>query len=277
MKKTRLLVLVSSLLFISTYPVVATSQDLGEDLSSGKEIGSMSEEILGGGFVSQGFELLGIELDSYLDSAQEFVRGQIAGTIDLGGLEDNQIFSVLSQRILEGIQSKIGDLFGVFGYPNPNEIDREIPEIIVNDETEKIEEFTTFGKKELAISSAKRQVMSAYIESRLGEKAQEEKKKQIEGISQLANHSMTAATDAASQNVTQDVLKQIAVQQADQAFISQAMHAELTQLGMNQNMSLSELSNISESLERQEWQNKVDSAAARVSFVDAVTHFSSLF
>ncbi len=264
MKKTRLLIAACSSIILWSSSSYALTQDLNNDLSQG-EIGSITQEIFG------------VDLDSYLGTAREFLIDTITETLNLGELEESPLFSGLNNTILQEIQSRIGDLFGVFGYPNPNAIDREIPEIIVNDETEEIEEFTTFGKKQLAISSGKRQIMSAYIESRMGEEAQQQKKQQLEAISLLADSSLNAATDAASSDVTQDVMKQIAVQQANNAFISQAIHAELAQLGLGQNMSLSELSNISENMEQQEWQGKVNSAAARVSFVDAITQFSSLF
>ena len=276
MKKSKILILASSVVILWSTASFASTQEINEDSTVGG-FSSLSEQIFGNNVVSGGLDFFGINLDFYLDSAQDFLINQITGAIDLGGLEQYPGVSILNQKILEGISAKIGELFGVIGYPNPNAIDREIPEIIVNDDPEEIEEFTTFGKKQLAISSGKRQILSAYLESRMGEEAQQQKKQQLEAISLLADSSLNAATDAASSDVTQDVMKQIAVQQANNAFISQAIHAELAQLGLNQNMSLSELSNISENMEQQEWQGKVNSAAARVSFVDAITQFSSLF
>ena len=270
MKKSRVLILASSLIIFSSSASFASFQELEQDPLEG--ISGNNNNI-----VNQGFELFGINVNSYLDSSQAFLMNKIRGNIDLGDLEKYPGVSILNQKMLGAIQTKIGEIFGVIGYPNPNEIEREIPEIIVNDDTEEIEDFTTFGKKELAIATGKKQIMDAYIESRMGEEAQQQKKQQLEGIAQLANSSMNAATDAASQNVTQDVLKQIAIQQANSSFMSQAIHAELTQLGLAQNMSLSELSDISENMEQQEWQGRVNSAAARVSFVDAITQFSSLF
>ena len=276
MKKSKILILASSVVILWNTTSFASTQEINEDSTLGG-VSSLSEQIFGNNVVNGGLDFFGINLDFYLGSAQDFLINQITGAIDLGGLEKYPGVSILNQKILEGISAKIGELFGVIGYPNPNAIDREIPEIIVNDDPEEIEEFTTFGKKQLAISSGKRQIMSAYIESRMGEEAQQQKKQQLEAISLLADSSLNAATDAASSDVTQDVMKQIAVQQANNAFISQAIHAELAQLGLGQNMSLSELSNISENMEQQEWQGKVNSAAARVSFVDAITQFSSLF
>ncbi len=262
MKKSRILVLASSLIILSSSASYASTQEINENSTVGG-IGSLSEQIFGNEVVSGGLDFFGIDLNSYLGSAQDFLMNQITGSIDLGGLEKYPGVSILNQKVLGGIRAKIGEIFGVIGYPNPNQVEREIPEIIVNDETEEIEEFSTFGKKKLAIATGKKQIMDAYIESRMGEEAQKQKKQQLEGIAQLANSSMNAATDAASQNVTQDVLKQIAIQQANNSFMSQAIHAELTQLGLAQNMSLSELSNISENMEQQEWEGRVNSAAAR--------------
>ena len=272
MKKISLII-ASSLIIVSSPGVMASTQEF--------EGGGATEEQIFGGLLSsqgnRGFNLFGIDLENYLGSIQDFFIAQITAQILPDHDQTDLFLSILNQNLLSGIQEKIGSIFGVFGYPSPNEINREIPEIVVNDDSEEIGEFTPLGKKEATVSAGKRKITEAYLESRLGKDAQEQKKKQLEAIGQLANHSVTAATDAASQNVTQDVLKQLAVQNAEQALISQGIYGELTQLGMNQNMSLQELSKISENLEQQDWKNKVTSSANRVSLVEAMTQFGSLF
>ncbi len=280
MKKAKVLLLVSSLVIGYGSPAIAQTQDIQGDSITEIQNSAISEKIFGNNIysqISQGVNLFGINLDSYLTSVQDFFLERIAKQINLENPQLDIFFSVLNQHVLAGISSKLGDLFGVLGYPNPNEISEQVPEIIVNTETEPLEEFTTFGKKELAIAASKKMLTEAYLESRLGDKAQEQKKQQLVIVSDLANHSVTAATTANSQNVTQDVLKQVAMQNANQALINQAMYAELTQIEMNQNMSLNELSKISHNLDKKDWEDTVNSTASRVSLVQAITQFSSLF
>ena len=274
-----MLITTASLIILFSLPAAARIQSSPEDVNLGNGSISIFEQTPDNsiGLTNETLKLFGVDIESYLGSAQEFFVDKVTDLIGIDSLGEHSIYSVLTKTTLRQIASKISDLFGGFGYPNPTKIDREIPEIIVNDTTEEVEEFTPFGKKQLAISTSKRQITSAYIESRLGEEAQEKKKQQLEGISKLANNSAAVATNVVKQNVTQDVLKEIATQNANEAYISQAIHAELAQVGMNQNVAVAELSNISETMEKQEWKKTVDSAAARVSFVDTVTQFSSLF
>ena len=275
MKKASL-ILASSLIILSSSPSLPARAST-QEFEGG---GATEEQIFGDILNNQGngsFNLFGINLGAYLGSVQQFFVDQISDQIQPGNDQTDLFLSILNQKLLSDIRDKIGDIFGVFGYPSPNEINREIPEIIVSDDSEEVGEFTPLGKKETAVSESKRKITEAYLESRLGKVAQEQKKQQILAISELANKSVTAATDAASQNITQDVLKEVAGQNAYNSLISQAIYTELTKIEMNQNMSLQELSKISEKLEQEEWKTRVTSSANRVSLVEAITQFSSLF
>ncbi len=276
MKKNSLII-ASSLIIISGSPVLASTQPTSTENSGGVGI---VNQLFGGNLYNQAQGIagnFGINLDSYLNSMTSFLTEEIGGALNLNENETNLIFSVLSRGMLEKIQERIGDIFGAFGYPSPDEINREIPEIIINDDQEEIGEFTILAKAEAEVFASRKKITDAYLESRLGKEAQQQKKQQLDSITSLADSSVNSATDAASQNVTQDVLKQVAVQNANQALISSAMFGELTQLGFNQSMSFQELSKISTNLEEEDWQEKVNSAANRVSVVEAITQFGSLF
>ena len=275
--KNRTLIIASSLIIISGSPVLASTQPTSTENSGGVGI---VNQLFGGNLYNQAQGIagnFGINLDSYLNSMTSFLTEEIGGALNLDENQTNLIFSVLSRGMLEKIQERIGDIFGAFGYPSPDEINREIPEIIINDDQEEIGEFTILAKAEAEVFASRKKITDAYLESRLGKEAQEQKKQQLDSITSLADSSVNSATDAASQNVTQDVLKQVAVQNANQALISSAMFGELTQLGFNQSMSFQELSKISTNLEEEDWQEKVNSAANRVSVVEAITQFGSLF
>ena len=277
MKKASIIV-ASSLIIMSSSSVLASPQDLSTG-NSGGGVGIV-QQIFGSDLYNQAQGIavnFGINLDSYVNSMTDFLTGEIGAALDLDSGQTNFFLSLLNREVLGKIQEKIGDVFGVFGYPSPDELNREIPEIVINENHEQIGEFTVLGKTEAAVFASQKKITEAYLESRLGKSAQEQKKQQLESITSLADHSVNAATDAASQNVTQDVLKQVAIQNADQALITSAMYGELTQLGLNQNMSLQELSKISSNLEKKDWSEKVTSTANRVGIVEAITQFGSLF
>lgn len=270
MNKLKLLTLLSSLLIISTPPSIASTQD-------GSLGGNIQDELPGFNIFSQGLGLLGIDLDSYLGSVQDFVLNEITKSLNLDRLGEDLFSSVLNKQILEGLGDKLGDLFGVLGFPDTQRIGQEIPEVIINTKSEEVAEFTTFDKKRLAISSSKRMLTKAYLQSRLGESAQAVKKQQLTAISNLAEHSVDSATTAASQTITQNVLRQLASQNAGAALISQSTHAEIVQLNLNQTMTVNELSEISTHLEQQNWKNSTAATAKRISLVEETMRFGSLF
>ncbi len=218
-----------------------------------------------------------LDLDNYWHSIKDFVFQQLADRINLDNERSNLFFSVLNQQILESIQSKLGDLFGSLGYPDPGKISEEIPEIIIDTREEKIEEFTPLRKNEIRIASSEEMLTKAFVQSRLGSEAQKQKQANMEMIAKLAEDSGQAAVTASQENITQDVLKQVARQNSDQAMISQAIYSEITQLSLNQTMSVNELSKITKNLEEQKLKETVDSASNRVSVVEAITEFTSLF
>ena len=273
MKKTSI-ILASSLIIMWTFPVKASIQEIKPGSVIGDVVGNDLNNLYNPGQAIAGN--LGMNLDFYLNSMKNYLSQEIVRNLNLDGRQTNLIFDLLNREILEKLQGKVGDIFGVFGYPSPGEINREIPEIVINDDTEEVGEFTVLGKSESVIAAGEKQITDAYLESRLGKSAQQQKQQQLEAITQLANHSVDTAQDAASDDVTQDVLKRVAAQNGNQALISQAMYAELTQLGMNQNMSLQQLSKISDNLEQEHWQEKVTSTANRVSLVEAITQLAPI-
>ena len=222
-------------------------------------------------------EIFGEQIDKYANT----VNNHISRYKELRDGASNPLvdmyLSVLNLEMLSQIQGELAELFGVLGFPNSEKIGQRIPEIIIDTETENVAEFTLLTKKKAAINSSSRMLTEAYLQSRLSEEAQNAKKEEIENISDVAAHSVEAAEEASELLTTQDVLKQVALQNADSALINRAIFGEMTQLSMNQTMTNHELHQIFKNLEDSQWENKVNSAASRVSLADAVTEFTSLF
>lgn len=221
-------------------------------------------------------EIFDEQVDRYTNTVNSYISRYNELKDGASNLVDMYL-SVLNSEILSQIQGELAGLFGALGFPNSEAIGKRIPEIIIDTETENVAEFTLLTKKKAAINSSSRMLTEAHLQSRLSEDAQNAKKEEIESISDVAAHSVEAAEEAASLNITQDVLKQVAVQNADSALINRAIFGEMTQLSMNQTMTNHELHQILKNLEDSQWQDKINSTASRVSLADAVTEFTSLF
>ena len=266
MKKSQLLILLVPLV-IDSSPAMASALPFGNNIS----------EFLNTNLINYGLNLFNLDLDNYLRSIKDFVFEQIADQLNLDNGASDFLFSVLNQQILASIQSKLGDFFGSLGFPDPGKISEEIPEIIIDTREEEIEEFTPLRKNEIQIASSERLLTQAFVQSRLSSEAQAQKQANIEVIAKLAEDSSQAAVSASGKNITQDVLKQVARQNSDQAMISQAIYSEITQLGLSQTLSVNELSKITQNMEEQKLKETVDAASNRVSMVEAITEFTSLF
>lgn len=266
-RKTLKIVIISAAIVVgSNIAAIASTQEGNGRLDNINIDGNSSiEEIFG-----EQVDRYTNTVNSYISRYNELKDGASNSLVDM-------YFSVLNSEILSQIQGELVGLFGALGFPNSEAIGKRIPEIIIDTETENVAEFTLLTKKKAAINSSSRMLTEAHLQSRLSEDAQNAKKEEIESISDVAAHSVEAAEEAASLNITQDVLKQVAVQNADSALIDRAIFGEMTQLSMNQTMTNHELHQILKNLEDSQWQDKVDSTAGRVSLADAVTEFTSLF
>lgn len=171
-------------------------------------------------------------------------------TSQLGSLQ-NYVSSILSDKIqplaesLGGdLQAAIDDAMGALGLPDPT---------VARKEVEKIGAATDapVNPVENATNEVDRQITRAVSASTLGKEGQERQKEQIQRTQQSIERVQQQATTAQGEVVTQNVMKQIAQQNAQQAAILGAMRADGLKQQQSQDLANINLTNISRSVDGQ--------------------------
>ncbi|WP_235018972.1 hypothetical protein [Tolypothrix sp. NIES-4075] len=171
-------------------------------------------------------------------------------TSQLGSLQ-SYVSSILSDKIQPLAESLGGDLqaaideaMGALGLPDPTVARKEVEKIGAAIDA-------PVNPVENATNEVDRQITRAVSASTLGKEGQERQKEQIQRTQQSIERVQQQATTAQSEVVTQNVMKQIAQQNAQQAAILGAMRADGLKQQQSQDLANINLTNISRSVDGQ--------------------------
>lgn len=171
-------------------------------------------------------------------------------TSQLGSLQ-NYVLSILSDKIEplaeslgKDLQTAIDEAVGALGLPDPT---------VAREKVEKIGAGTDapVNPVETATNEVDRQITRAVSTSTLGKEGQERQKEQVQRTQQSIERVQQQATAAQGEVVTQNVMKQIAQQNAQQAAILGAMRADGLKQQQSQDLANINLTNISRSVDGQ--------------------------
>jgi hypothetical protein len=171
-------------------------------------------------------------------------------TSQLGSLQ-NYVSSILSDKIepladsLGGdLQAAIDEAIGALGLPDPTVARKEVEKIASSSEA-------AVNPVETATNEVDRQITRAFSTATLGKEGQERTQQQIQRTQQSIERVQQQATAAQGEVVTQNVMKQIAQQNAQQAAILGAMRADGLRQQQSQDLANVNLTNISRAVDGQ--------------------------
>lgn len=150
----------------------------------------------------------------------------------------------LSESLGKDIDAAVGDATGVLGLPDP---------IKSRDEVEKVAS-SSLGpvySADSATNEVDRQITRGAVYSTLGKEGQEQIKAQADKTQNSVALVQQTATAAQGEVVTQNVMKQIALQNAQTGAILGSIRADGLQAAQRQEMTNLNLTNISRSLDGQ--------------------------
>ena len=207
------------------------------------------------------FGAAGVDVSSYLEylNAAEDFYSAIASE-NLG-------------EILVGIEVASGEL----GIPIPDEVQKAIDlAASVKDGKE-----GSFGIGSTALSQILRgqvdsKTTSAVSENLLSKEGQTRIKDVKEMTAQAAASSLQASATAGSSNVTQDVLKQIAIQSGDMTSILKSIYDSTVDAQVADAATSVAIGNISQTLSEEAWGKKVETQANQIGLMDTTSLFSAL-
>ena len=208
------------------------------------------------------FGAAGVDVSSYLEyvNAAESFYSAIASE-NLG-------------EILVGIEVASGEL----GIPIPDEVQKAIDlAASVKDGKE-----GSFGIGSTALSQILRgqvdsKTTSAVSENLLSKEGQTRIKDVKEMTAQAAASSLQASVTAGSSNVTQDVLKQIAIQSSDTTSILKSIYDSTVDAQVADAATSVAIGNISQTLSEEAWGKKVETQASQIGLMDTTSYFQHWF
>ncbi len=119
-------------------------------------------------------------------------------------------------------------------------------------------------------------ITSAVAENLLSSEGQSRIAEVKEMTAQANASSLQAVATASSSNVTQDVLKQMAIQSGDMTSILKSIYDSTVDAQVADAATSVAIGNISATLTEEAWGKKVDSQASQIGLMDTTSLFSAL-
>ena len=177
--------------------------------------------------------------------------------IEIPGIEIPSLDSLFRDEVmpqLTEIFEEIPGLNQITGLDNLGALG--LPDIFkIEEEIEQEEEGYTAWHK---INEAERAYLEAITKAELSFDGQTRSQNNTEILQQQVEEISILAQSAAQEDITQNVLKQIAFQQTRQAVISQLSHQKLTDLNLKQDVNNMVLSNVSQTLDKGELSSQAE-------------------
>lgn len=207
------------------------------------------------------FGATGIDITPYIEyvrAAEDLYKAIVTGNI---------------AGILEGLDVASGEL----GIPLPEEVQIAIDKV-TNQSSAQAGAFgieaallnkVLQGQTDYAITKAGAEtLLSADGQKRIAEMK--------ETTAQVATASTQASKTAAGKNVTQDVLKQIAIQNSGTTSILKSIYDSSVDSQVTNVMTAQATSNMSKTLSDEAWGKRVDNQAGQIGLMDTTAQFSAL-
>jgi hypothetical protein len=150
----------------------------------------------------------------------------------------------LAESLGGDLQAAINETMGVLGLPDPTQTRKKVEEIGAHSTV-------PINNAERTANEVDRQVTRAVADMTLGKAGQQLTKEQVEKTHELIQQVQEQAEAAQGEVVTQNVMKQIADQNAQTAAILGAMRADGLRLQQSQDLANTNLTNISRAVDGQ--------------------------
>ncbi|MBW4434329.1 MAG: hypothetical protein KME28_22090 [Pelatocladus maniniholoensis HA4357-MV3] len=164
---------------------------------------------------------------------------------------NNYVSSILSEQLEplvkslgEDLQIAIDEAIGELGLPDPTQTRKKTEEIVANSNT-------SINKVERATNEIDRQITRAVVNGTFSKEGQQRTKQQIEKTQTSIQQVQQQAQEAQQEVVTQNIMKKIAIQNAQIGEILGAMRADGLRMQQSQDLTNVNLTNISRSLDGQ--------------------------
>jgi hypothetical protein len=150
----------------------------------------------------------------------------------------------LSDSLGKDLEAALGDVTGALGLPDPIKSRSDVEKVASATDT-------PVNQSEQATNEVDRQITRAAVNSTLGKEGQQQIKEQVEQTQNSVGLVQQQAQVAQQAVSTQDVLKQIAEQNAQTGTILGSLRADSLQAAQRQDLTNLNLTNISRSLDGQ--------------------------
>ena len=154
---------------------------------------------------------------------------------------------------------------GEMGMPDLRSLEEEIKKVFTQENGEQ-------AQVDEAINNSVREVTRTKAEGTLSEDGQEAVKERLENTQKTTEQIDTQAQEAQNETVTQNVLKKIALQNAQTGVLLGSLNSEITDLSVKQDLANQNLTNISEAIDSQNLAQQADQTSAAASLL----HLSSM-
>ena len=208
-----------------------------------------------------------IDLNPYFNELKGFALEEINQVVSSLGLDPttvNVINEVLGKLGLPDLQQLAQNVYGQITSPSQNTATNS--SLIVNPVILANQQATD------TVLAIEKQILAA----KLGQNSQEQIAKQIESVASLTASASQAAQTAASKNITQDILKEITVQNAQASLILQAIYRQSldNHLGNTQmHLTLTEVAN---SLKTEERERLIQQSGEQLALFRSMSNFTTL-
>jgi hypothetical protein len=216
----------------------------------------MDEEIPGGDIIlqqetSDPMSLINNVIGEF-DSDFQTVVSEISSLL-------TQADGILSGVIPKNILSAIQNVLGVLGLPDPQQAATQTDEQIKSDQVNTTPFDPTPAHDRIIAEHTVTQVIArSDAQGVLGEEGQEMLKQQVSNSQDSLQNIATAAEDAQSMNITQDVMKQLSLQQAQSSTLEGIQVTQGTQIQRQLGVQNLTLADIAQSVDQQNLRANAD-------------------
>lgn len=176
----------------------------------------------------------------------------------------------------ENLNAAINDAIGALGLPDPFLTEDNVHKA-VQQSVESIVGLNSGTQASHTANQAQDATAQAVIAAYLGKKGQAQAQAELQQVAQQAQTVQEAGQQAQSYNVSQDVLKSLAQQNAGQANILNRIYRQQGDLKTAALMSSTSLVKINQQLEQEKWLHQVDLALNQNGFKHGTDQYIGIF
>ncbi|NER51288.1 MAG: hypothetical protein F6J92_32395 [Symploca sp. SIO1A3] len=173
------------------------------------------------------------QITQQISSFQSYIEETFSSTLD-----------ALSETLETDLQAAVDGAIGELGLPDPEALRTEIEEKL------SVSEFPVYSG-DLVSNELDRQITRTQASSTLSIEGQQQSKQELQSTQQSVESVQQAATAAQSEVITQNVMKQIAQQNAQQSAILGSLRADSIEAAQRQELTNLNLTNISRAVDGQ--------------------------